>query len=85
LSSPPSARGQRILAELTRYVHAHPRGADTLDGVVSWWLPADLAQIALPSEVEAAMQELIASGLIERHWLPSGQVLYAAVTPPRAR
>jgi hypothetical protein len=62
---------------------AHPQGADTLDGVVSWWLPADLAQIALPNEVESAMQELIARGLIDRHWLPSGQVLYAA-TPTRA-
>ena len=63
---------------------AHPRGADTLDGVLSWWLPANLAQIALPAEVEAAIQELIARGLIERRWLPSGQVLYAAVTAPPA-
>ena len=77
MSSPPSSRGQRILDELTRYVLAHPRGADTLDGVVSWWLPPDLAQIALPSEVEHALQELIARGLIEQRWLPSGQLLYA--------
>ena len=80
MSSPPSSRGQQILAELTSYVLAHPRGADTLDGVVSWWLPSELAQIALPAEVENALQDLIARGLVERHWLPAGQVLYA-VTP----
>ena len=67
----------RIVVEIGRYVLAHPHGADTLEGVVSWWLPADLAQSASPGEVERALQELVGRGLIEQRPLPSGQVFYA--------
>lgn len=72
MSSPPTARVPQIVAEIGRYILAHPHAADTLDGVTRWWLPSELAQSALTIEVEAALDELMARSLVERRKLPGG-------------
>jgi hypothetical protein len=59
-------------------VLAHPRAADTLDGVTRWWLSAPLAETALRSDVEQALVELTQEGAIEQRHLPDGSTLFVA-------
>jgi hypothetical protein len=70
-----------VVADLQRYVVAHPRAADTLDGVTNWWLSASLARSVRGDEVEDALRELIELGFIEGRRLPDGSALYVARTP----
>jgi hypothetical protein len=81
LPRPPSVIIAQLVAEVRRYVLAHPRAADTLNGVTSWWLPPHLAQTALREDVEEALDQLSALGLIERRELPDGSTLFVARSP----
>jgi hypothetical protein len=65
-------RAPQIVAEIGRYIRTHPYAADTLEGVTRWWLPSELAQSALTTEVEAALAELTERRLVERHKVPGG-------------
>jgi hypothetical protein len=62
-------------------VLAHPRAADTLNGVTRWWLPPHLAQTALRDDVEEALAQLCDLGLIERRELPDGSILFVSRAP----
>ena len=81
MPSIPSETIGQLVAELRRYVLAHPHAADALDGVTRWWLPANLAQTALRDDVEEALAQLFELGLIERRALPDGSILFAARAP----
>lgn len=65
-----------VAREIKRYLDAHPDAADTIDGVVQWWLPAVSA--AVPREtVQRALTALVAEGQIASRTLVDGTVLYA--------
>jgi Fe2+ or Zn2+ uptake regulation protein len=66
-----------LAAELLRYLAQHPGAADTAEGILRWWLPQSMAAHGLP-EVEAALEQLVQDGALERRRLPDGRVLYAA-------
>lgn len=62
-----------IESGIRRYCAAHPKAADTVEGVRRWWL-ADLA--CSLEEVEQALATLVDKGeLVERN-LADGRVLY---------
>ena len=47
---------------IRNYLHRYPNSADTLEGVVRWWLGGDF-----PKEITAAaLEHLLASGELER-------------------
>jgi hypothetical protein len=81
LSTSSTAIVGHVVAELRRYVLAHPHAADGLNGVARWWLPPHLAQTALRNDVQEALEELVAQGLIERRELPDGSILFGARRP----
>jgi hypothetical protein len=62
-----------IESGIRRYCAAHPRAADTSEGVRRWWL-ADLA--CSVEDVELALAELVKSGEIVERTLADGRVLY---------
>ncbi len=66
---------------IRRYLDAHPNAADSMDGIMRWWLTrqryADTA-----SNVQEALDQLEAHGLISRTHLSDGKVVYQRV-PPR--
>ena len=57
------------------YLQRHPRGADTLDGIVRWWLPQQRYSVA-QARIEAALSRLLSQGLIRQRRLPTGDALY---------
>ncbi|WEN13744.1 hypothetical protein PY254_10860 [Rhodanobacter sp. AS-Z3] len=58
------------------YLAQHPDAADTLDGIVSWWLPTQRYE-AERQCVEKALEHMVERGQLCRDHLPGGSVLYA--------
>ena len=64
-----------VARAIWRYLDTRPHAADSLDGVVRWWLArqryADSA-----SAVQAALDELEARGLVAHRRLFDGRIVY---------
>lgn len=61
-------------ADILAYLRAHPQASDSLDGIVSWWLPARF--VAARELVQASLDRLAAEGLVERTRLADGTIVY---------
>ena len=67
----------QVVAEILRYLDAHPHAADTVEGITRWWLTPELG--ALPIEtLEHALAVLIGRGRVERAPLGDGRFVYRA-------
>ena len=66
----------RLRGAILRYLRAHPQAADTVAGIVAWWVPRHLHAEAV-ERVQAALDELVAQGWVEKITLIDGTVLYA--------
>jgi hypothetical protein len=75
---PPDCTVEDIARELEHYISLHPTAADTVGGIARWWLTL-LEQPAL-DRVEAAVDVLVSRGLLNRHRLPDGNLIYACAT-----
>lgn len=58
------------------YLQQHPQAADTLRGIVNWWLPRQRHEIGC-RRIEHVLDQLVAEGLLHCDKLPDGEVLYA--------
>ncbi|WP_313341560.1 hypothetical protein [Stenotrophomonas sp.] len=58
------------------YLRAHPEAADTLQGIVRWWLPQQRYNRE-SGRIEAVLMLLAERGRLQVRLLPDGQVLYA--------
>lgn len=66
------------------YLGNHPLAADTVDGIVAWWLPQQRYETAR-TRIEQALVHLVEIGVLRRDRLPDGAELYALkgnVAPP---
>ncbi len=67
---------------ITRYLAEHPNSADTLDGVIAWWLSRqrikDSTQV-----VRSALEQLALGGLISKESQSGGQTIYRAKNTTR--
>lgn len=54
-----------IQLEILHHLAAHPEAEDTLEGIAEWWLLERTIERRL-REVEAALERLVAEGLLER-------------------
>ena len=62
------------------YLHQHPQAADTLRGIVHWWLPQQRYESAC-QQIEQVLSGLVARGVLRRDPLPDGDALYALNRP----
>ena len=67
---------ERILAEVRRYVAAHPAGTETAAGIMRWWLHADPDAAGSIADIERALERLEAEGEVERIAAQNGRVAY---------
>ena len=58
------------------YLRAHPEAADTLQGIVRWWLPQQRYDRE-SGRIEAVLTWLAQRGRLQVRMLPDGQFLYA--------
>lgn len=61
--------------EIMRYLQMHPNAADSLNGVIDWWL-SDRYQAEDVKEVEQVLEQLITDGLVKKVFLIDSTVLY---------
>lgn len=61
--------------EIIQYLQMHPNAADSLNGVIDWWL-SDRYQSEDVKEVEQVLGQLITDGLVKKVFLIDRTVLY---------
>jgi hypothetical protein len=66
----------RLSEAILDYLQRNPEAADTLGGIVNWWLPAEAVHIEA-SRVERALEQLVAKGFAVKRVLVGGSVVYA--------
>jgi Fe2+ or Zn2+ uptake regulation protein len=66
-------------AEIVAYLAAHPHAADSLDGIVDWWLPNQRYETAR-STIQAALDDLGRQGIVEEVVPCRGTRLYRLAT-----
>ncbi len=75
-SASDSAVEGELVEEIRRYLDAHPDAADTIDGVIQWWLSPASAS-ASRDTVRRSLARLIAAAEVVSHILVDGAVVYA--------
>ena len=65
-----------VAAEVLGYLLSRPSAADTVEGIMNWWLPRQRYETER-RKVEAALDELTARGLITKARLIDGTILYS--------
>jgi hypothetical protein len=58
------------------YLSRHPYAADTPAGITAWWIPGGVRM--RPQAIQQALEHLVATGLLGKRRLPSGETLYFA-------
>ncbi len=65
-----------IEASVIRYLHQHPHAADSLDGIVKWWLPRQRYETA-QERIGQTVDRMVDGCILDRRTLPDGTVLYS--------
>ena len=70
------ARLREVETAVLAYLQKHPEAADTLEGIVSWWLPQQRYETDR-ERIGRVLSELVTHGKLRCEYLPGGAVLYA--------
>jgi hypothetical protein len=65
----------RISREICDYLHSHPAAAESLDGILDWWLPTHRNENA-KNEILRALQDMVQRGLLVEAVLDNGSRRY---------
>jgi hypothetical protein len=77
--------GGEIEISVLAYLEHRPQAADTLRGIVNWWLPQQRYESGC-RRIERVLGALVAKGELRCDQLPDGEALYALkdrTRPPR--
>ena len=66
---------QAVVEQIMRYFTEHPQAADSLEGVARWRLLQQRVEETVV-ETEAALEWLVARGVLQRVDIAAGQPLY---------
>lgn len=64
-----------IRKEILRYMQTHPDAADSLNGIVNWWLSSKYSAEDM-KKVEGVLEQLIKDGLVKKVVLIDKTILY---------
>ncbi len=67
-----------IAQEINRYLDSHPNAADSLKGVLRWWLLRQRYEDSVET-VCAALEYLVAVGEVSKTVTPKGKAVYSRV------
>jgi hypothetical protein len=62
-------------SEIIGYLRTHPEAADTVDGILRWWLPAQ-RNTSAKDKLQQALLDLVQQGVIEEIVQGNGSRLY---------
>ena len=66
---------QLVAKEIENYLVSHPDAADSIEGIVKWWLPQQ-RYVDAHDKIVKALEYLIESGVVKKIDIPGG-VLYS--------
>ena len=66
--------------EILDYLHAHPAAADTVAGIVDWWLPRQRWETATAA-IQRALDDLVTRGVVDEVVSDVGTTLYRLHRP----
>lgn len=66
-----------VAQQIRDYLVNHPNAADSLEGIVAWWLGTPQRSTRLEI-VRDALEQLQLKGLVVRRALPDGNTIYTA-------
>jgi hypothetical protein len=67
--------GVEVTEEVLSYLDRHPGAADSLEGIVQWWLPQQRYETER-ERIGAALEVLVQKGLLVKRRLVDGTVVY---------
>lgn len=73
---------ETIATAIVDYLQAHPRAADSADGVARWWLGPAHSNVTV-EQVEHALDLLVSRRAVRRVRLMDGTILYSQAPPTR--
>jgi hypothetical protein len=62
--------------EILTYLREHSNAADTLEGIIEWWLPRQRYEQG-KTLIQKALDDLVVQGLIKRDCLSDGTAIYS--------
>lgn len=65
----------KLAEQISSYLESHPEAADSLEGIVKWWLPRQRYMDSV-EQVNEALNVLIENGEVYRVVLSDGRVIY---------
>ena len=67
---------EALAGEIARYLAAHPKAADTVEGITKWWLTRQRYEESMV-KVQKALDRLVEDELISRVGGDTGRAIYA--------
>ena len=64
-----------VAEEILSYLRNHPNAADTLEGILNWWLPRQRYETE-QQRIEQGLEYLVTQGLVSKKVLSDGTILY---------
>lgn len=66
-----------LTSAITLYLKAHPNAADSVEGIMQWWLPQQHRPVDV-NELQSVLDHLVGSGMLARTPLLDGRMLYTS-------
>lgn len=66
----------RLHDAISHYLQSNPNAADSLEGIMNWWLPKQGHAIEREESVYQALEQLIAEGVVKKVSIRNGTTLY---------
>lgn len=67
----------RLINAITLYLKAHPNAADSVDGIMQWWLPQRQNTVDI-NDLQQALDFLVDTKMVSRTVLLDGRMLYTS-------
>lgn len=65
------------MSAITLYLKAHPNAADSVEGIMQWWLPQQQNSVDI-NDLQQALDYLVETRAVSRTALLDGRMLYTS-------
>lgn len=65
------------MSAITLYLKAHPNAADSVEGIMQWWLPQQQNPVDI-NDLQQALDYLVETRAVSRTALLDGRMLYTS-------
>lgn len=63
---------------IREYLSNHPQAADTLDGIMTWWMAREY-YLRYRTIIEQALESLVDGGVLQKQEVADGEIVYSMI------